>query len=75
MLVHVLFELNGALCSEMFMYECRVEKEKGKKKKKRIAKPGERGQGNLILHELECSCIALSVIVHSSKNEAQKGNA
>lgn len=73
MLEHVLFELSGALGSEMFMYECRVEKEKGKKK--RIAKPGERGQGNLILHELECSCIALSVIVHSSKNEAQKGNA
>lgn len=32
MLVHVLFELNGALCSEMFMYECMVEKEKKKKR-------------------------------------------
>lgn len=30
MLMHALFELNGALCSEMFMYECRVEKEKEK---------------------------------------------
>lgn len=74
MLVHVLFELSGAPCSEMFIYKCRVEKEKGKKRK-RIAKPGERGQGNLILHELECSCIALSVTVRSSRNEARKGNA
>lgn len=32
MLVHVLFELSGALHSELFMYECRVEKEKEKKK-------------------------------------------
>lgn len=31
MLVHVLFELNAALCSEIFTYECRAEKEKEKK--------------------------------------------
>lgn len=72
MLIHVLRQRNGVLRSEMFIYEYRVKK---KKKKKKSAKPGERGQGNLILHELECSCIALSVIVHSSTSEAQKGNA
>lgn len=72
-LMHVLSELNGTLLSlKCCMHEYR---EKKKKKREISAKPGERGQGNLILHELECSCIALSINVHSSKSEAQKGNA
>lgn len=42
MLVHVLFELNGALCSEVFMHEYRVKK--GKKKKKVLSQEKE-GRG------------------------------
>lgn len=71
MLLHVLSELNGALLS----LKCCMHEYREKKKREISAKPGERGQGNLILHELECSCIALSINVHSSKSEAQKGNA
>lgn len=41
-LVHVLFELNGALCSEVFMHEYRVKK--GKKKKKVLSQEKE-GRG------------------------------
>lgn len=70
-LMHVLSELNGALLS----LKCCMHEYREKKKREISAKPGERGQGNLILHELECSCIALSINVHSSKSEAQKGNA
>lgn len=44
MLVHVLFELNGALCSEMCMYECMVEKEKKKKKRELLSQEKE-GRG------------------------------
>lgn len=44
MLVHVLFELNGAQCSEMFMYKCRVEKEKEKKQKELLSQEKE-GRG------------------------------
>lgn len=43
MLVHVLFELNGALCSEMFMYEYMVEKEK--KKKRELLSQEKEGRG------------------------------
>lgn len=43
-LVHSLFELNGALCSEVFIYEYRVQKEREKKRQQKVLSQEKEGR-------------------------------